>query len=430
MIRGPTAAAASSSRIRRRKIFRDFAALELAHASLTAPRRGIENDLPASAFCFVTGREFTRAARDAKSIAALAAAEGRSMETGTLPEQPQLKEAREAFYAELAKKNSRPLWELMSSLISPAPVDRSRPAVWRYSEMRPLIAEAARLITAEEAERRVLVLENPGLPGSAQVTQSLYAGLQMIAPGEVARSHRHVASALRYVMEGSGAYTAVNGERAVMRPGDFILTPSWKFHDHGNLGGDDVVWLDGLDIAMVNFFAASFAERGPGDQQAVTKPAGDAVHRFGMGLMPLEYQCDSSSSPVFVYPFERSLAALKHLAASGELNPWHGVKLQFSNPATGGYPMPTIAAFLQWLPAGFAGQACRATDATVYCVNSGRGHSIIGDEEICWTQNDVFVAPSWRFVRHRAESESILFSFSDRAAQKALGLWREEHRND
>jgi hypothetical protein len=76
------------------------------------------------------------------------------------------------------------------------------------------------LITAREAERRVLVLENPGLRGASSITRTLYAGLQLILPGEVAPSHRHTQSALRFVLEGKGAYTAVDGERASMHPGD------------------------------------------------------------------------------------------------------------------------------------------------------------------------------------------------------------------
>ncbi|HEY1214341.1 MAG TPA: gentisate 1,2-dioxygenase [Bryobacteraceae bacterium] len=345
----------------------------------------------------------------------------------TFHERPGISEARSQYYGRLAEKSARPLWEVLSSLVTPVPRDRTNAAIWRYREMRPLISEGAALITPEEAERRVLILENPGLPGSSQITQTLYAGLQMIAPGEIAPSHRHVASALRYVMEGEGAYTAVNGERTVMRPGDFILTPSWQWHDHGNPGGSEVVWLDGLDIPIANFFCTSFAQHHPQTTQPVDHRAGDALHRFGMGLLPLEYKLDGISAPVFAYPFERSQGALQHLQESGQHNAWHGIKLQYSNPATGGSPMPTISAFLQLLPAGFQGKSYRSTDATVFCVSSGHGRTFVGDTELAWETNDVFVVPSWQPVRHEGEEESILFSFSDRVAQKALGIWREEY---
>ena len=145
---------------------------------------------------------------------------------------------RNAFYARLKAKSAAPLWEVLSDIVRKDPRTSVQAALWRYDEMRPFIAEAGRIITAEEAERRVLILENPGLPGMSRITQSLYAGLQLILPGEIAHSHRHSASALRFVLEGSGAYTSVDGERVTMKPGDFILTPFWSFHDHGNPGKD------------------------------------------------------------------------------------------------------------------------------------------------------------------------------------------------
>ena len=139
----------------------------------------------------------------------------------------------------------------MSSLVPEKPASPCVPTIWRYAELRPWLLESGQLISAAEAVRRVLILENPGLPGSSAITQSLYAGLQLILPGEVAPSHRHTQSALRLIVEGSGAYTAVEGERVTMHPGDFIITPSWTWHDHGNAASGPVVWLDGLDIPIV-----------------------------------------------------------------------------------------------------------------------------------------------------------------------------------
>jgi gentisate 1,2-dioxygenase len=95
----------------------------------------------------------------------------------------------------------------------------------------------------------------------------------------------------------------------------------------------------------------------------------------------------------------------------------------------GGYPMPTIAAFLQRLPAGFRGGSYRATDATVYCAVEGSGRSTIGGEAFEWNAHDVFVVPSWCPVSHEAAGDAVLFSFSDRPAQQALRLWREEIHN-
>ena len=112
----------------------------------------------------------------------------------------------------------------------------------------------------EEAERRVLILENPGLRGTSQITSTLYAGLQLIMPGEVAPAHRHTQSALRFIIEGSGAYTTVDDKKVLMEPGDFVITPAWRWHQHGNDGAEPMVWLDGLDIPMVAHFNSTFRE--------------------------------------------------------------------------------------------------------------------------------------------------------------------------
>src|SRR5690349_17657966 len=247
---------------------------------------------------------------------------------------------RKAFYAEIDKHNLTPLWEALANLVPPHPAPVCVPALWRYRQVRPYLMEAGRLISAREAERRVLVLENPGLRGASSITHSLYAGLQLILPGEVAPSHRHTQSALRMVVEGTGAYTAVDGERTSMHPGDFIVTPSWTFHDHGNPGDEPVVWLDGLDIPIVRFLDAGFAERNVDESQALTRPEGDALARYGANLLPLEYEPRSSTTPLFSYPYRSSRATLEQLVRSGPVDPRHGVKLQYVNPVTGGHAMP------------------------------------------------------------------------------------------
>src|SRR6266481_8843902 len=139
--------------------------------------------------------------------------------------QPQITSERAAFYRRIDKDSLTPLWEVLGALVPPQPTTPCVPALWRYQTVRPYLMEAGRLISAREAERRVLILENPGLRGASSITRTLYAGLQLILPGEIAPSHRHAQSALRFVLEGTGAHTAVDGERTTMRPGDFILTP-------------------------------------------------------------------------------------------------------------------------------------------------------------------------------------------------------------
>ncbi len=133
------------------------------------------------------------------------------------------------------------------------------------------MSEAGGVITAEEAERRVLVLENPALRGQSRITNSLYAGMQLILPGEIAPAHRHVASAIRFILDGEGAYTAVEGEKTNMSPGDFILTPNWTAHDHGNPSKKPMMWLDVLDMPTVNYFETSFSEHFDEEKQNTTR---------------------------------------------------------------------------------------------------------------------------------------------------------------
>ncbi|MGN6807716.1 MAG: gentisate 1,2-dioxygenase, partial [Trinickia sp.] len=264
----------------------------------------------------------------------------------------------------------------------------------------------------------------------SSMTPNLYAGLQLILPGEIAPSHRHTQSALRFIVEGKGAWTAVDGERTTMHPGDFIITPSWTWHDHGNPpaeeGGEPVVWLDGLDIPLVAQMDAGFAENYPEATQPISRPEGDSFARFGHNMVPMRHRASNPTSPIFSYPYERSREALDALYRNGELDDWDGVKLRYVNPATGGWPMPTIATFMQYLPAGFSGRAYRSTDATVYCVVEGKGSVKIGSDEFTFEPHDVFVAPSWEPVQLSASAESVLFSYSDRPVLAALNLLREE----
>jgi gentisate 1,2-dioxygenase len=336
---------------------------------------------------------------------------------------------RDAFYAELAPRHMAPLWEVLHGLVTREPVTPCVPALWRYDEVRPYLMRSGALITAREAERRVLVLENPALPGKSSITHTLYAGFQLILPGEVARAHRHTQSALRFVIEGEDAFTAVDGERTYMRPGDFVITPSWTWHDHGNESTGPMVWLDGLDIPLVSMLDASFMEPGDAEQQAVTRPPGDNLARFGAGLMPVDWQPRSKTSPVFNYPFARTREALETMRRRDAWDPCHGLKLKYVNPASGDYAMPTIATFMQLLPKGFGTAPYRATDGTVYVCVEGRGETRIGDQSFAWGPRDVLVVPSWMRHSHTAGEDAVLFSFSDRPVQEKLDLWREDRGN-
>ena len=336
---------------------------------------------------------------------------------------------REAFYAKIDTKNMTALWSVMGAIITPEPKSGCVPFLWRFDEILAAMTEAGSLITAKEAERRVLILENPGLRGQSKVTTSLYAGIQMVMPGEVAPAHRHSQSALRFILQGRGAHTAVGGERTNMEPGDFVITPSMMWHDHGNTSDEPMLWLDGLDIPLVQMLDASFAESLGDDEQPVMRPEGDSYARFGHNLLPVDLTHRSQSSPVFNYPYRHTREALEQMKRTQEWDACHGLKLKYTNPVTGGYAMPTMGTFIQLLPRGFATQRYRSTDATVFTVVEGRGRTRVGEETLEWGPKDVFVVPSWRWVSHTADEESVLFSYSDRPVQEKLDLFREDRGN-
>ena len=299
-----------------------------------------------------------------------------------------------------ASLGMKPLWERVARL---APGTAAQPAIWRWKDTRPLLMRACELISAKQAERRVLMLENPALAGTTFSTTTLFTGLQAILPGEIAPTHRHTPNALRLIVEGEGAYTAVDGERIPMHAGDFIVTPGWTWHDHGNEGASPVIWLDGLDTAFANLFGAHFREDYPEERQAAVR-------------------ADESALSV---PYARARAMLERMSKHENPHPSYAFRLRYLHPETGRDPFPTMAVFMQRLPRGFSGGKYRSTDGSVHCVVEGEGSVDIGDIHFDFAPHDVFALPSWAVHRFEARTECFLFSYSDRAAQEALGFWRE-----
>ena len=265
---------------------------------------------------------------------------------------------RRAFYERIGRKHLTPLWLSLANLVTHEPTSGCQPASWSFADIREAMIEAGGLITAKEAERRVLILENPGLRGQSKITTDLYAGVQLVLPGEIAPAHKHTQSALRFVLEGNGAHTAVNGEKTEMHEGDFVITPPLAWHDHSNESSQPIFWLDGLDIPLVQFLDASFADHHDEDEQPISRPEGDSIARYGQNLLPVNHvPAPGGASPVFSYPYSRTRETLEQLRRTGPWDACHGLKMRYINPATGGYPMATIGAFIQLLPRGLQDRA-------------------------------------------------------------------------
>jgi gentisate 1,2-dioxygenase len=283
------------------------------------------------------------------------------------------------------------------------------------------------MVPIENAERRVLVLRNPGLGGAYGITSTLFAGLQIILPGEAAPSHHHTPSALRMIVEGHGAFTTVDGIKCAMEPGDLIITPPMRWHDHGHEGSEPVVWLDGLDLPLVRSLDASWASRmrPAREPDTPTDPSQDELS--AAGLIPRRSRYPESPYPQVRWPWRTVRAALVAMAQSAaDKAP---VVLRYVNPVTGAPPLPTMGCEAQWLRPGEATRAERRTSSAVYHVIEGGGESRVGDATLPWQAGDVFVAPPWHWVEHRNGPDgapACLFQFSDEPALRALGLYLEE----
>lgn len=338
-------------------------------------------------------------------------------------------EQRQAYYAEINPFNLAPLWERFHEIVAPTPAPRAVPNLWNYRELRPKLLQAAEMISQKDAERRTLMLENPALRGEARISDSLYTGLQLIMPGETAAPHRHTPSAMRMVFESENAYSSIAGEKCDMRPGDLILNQSWHLHGHVHEGDAPHVSMTCLDTPMVRFFGATFAEP-PEDKFRDARPEGDGIARFGSNMLPMDYVAPSRVSPLARYPYDRTREALHRLTRNGELDPSHGIKLEYINPVDGGSVLPTMSAFMQLLPAGFRGLPYQTTASFVYAAIEGSGRTTIGNRVFEWRPRDIFVVPSWYPHYHEAEVEAVLYSFSDRVVQSKLGLLRERRGNE
>src|SRR3990172_9345525 len=282
---------------------------------------------------------------------------------------------RAAFHERMHANYMYGLWELASQMTA-HPQPKMIPHMWPWSVTESIIAESAKAVPVGD-ERRALQLFNPGLGGRWATTNNLIAAVQILLPGEVARAPRHTPTAIRFIIEGTGAYTAVEGERIYMKPGDLVLTPNWTWHDHGNETKERVVWLDGLDIPLVLSLDAMFFQLYDTVQVPLTKPNNESQRVHGhASLSPTWVKEKPLSSPLLIYGWEEAEAALA--ATRDELgSPFDGIALHYTHPQTGGPLLPTMTCRIQMLRPREHTQAHRPTGSAVYQVVRGKGETII-----------------------------------------------------
>lgn len=325
------------------------------------------------------------------------------------------------FIGALAQAGLQPLWDRYMRQLTREPRPRDSAMAWSWQAMQPLIERAIAETSMEDAERRVLLFCHPAFAPSITTTTNMSSGLQILQPGEQAQAHRHAAAALRFMMQGEGAVTWVDGKRCEMHAGDLILTPAWCWHEHSNEGRERVVWFDGLDVPLVQHLSTAFLEFGPRGE--VPQQYDDAVLLSGTMPpdAPPQYQ---RYSPRYRYGEQEVRLALDALPAAAD-----GSRvLRYVNPWTGGPVMPTLDCYALRLAAGTATRACRSTSNAVAVVARGSGSSRVGDQCIEWSQGDVFTLPHWNWVSHSAREEgSQLFLMTDRGLLDALGYLRTEY---
>ena len=329
----------------------------------------------------------------------------------------------EPFYSQLREDHYSPLWQLMGG-IGPEPRTNLVPHIWRWEQTRKLLMWAGEVVPLEDALRRVLGFRNPGSRPDQRTgaTDSLWAAVQLVLPGEVAPPNRHTPSALRFIIEGEGAYTVVNGQRVPMEVGDFLLTPAMHWHEHGHEGDGPMIWLDGLDSPLISRMNQYIIEE-TDDVQGVEKPFPAA---YAHGLLGITWGQPHALTQPLVYKLSDALAALEHLR-DGEGDPYDDIIIEYKNPTTGGPVMTTISAYLQLVRPGVDTKAHRHTHSAVYHVVRGSGYSIIDGKRIDWATGDTIAIPLWYEHSHHNPTgeDAILFSYTDRPAITALGLWRE-----
>ncbi len=342
-----------------------------------------------------------------------------SEKLGTLDDLPR------DYLNQLQEAGVAPLWPMMRNVLPhDRPNPKTEPGVWPYQTLRPLLMRAGELTPVEKAERRVLVLSDPGRGvGAMQATSSIYLGMQLLLPGEAAPAHKHTPSAVRIVVEGEGGYTVVDGERLPMEEGDLVMTPGGDWHDHGHDGDDPVVWLDALDLPLFVYLEGSYAVEGELQAQR-NRPDASLMEYAAAGMVPSRMRNRPVRRyPMMRYPWAAAKAALRALAEHGE-----PAELDYVNPETGADVLPTLGFTAMMLRPGERLTPPLRSSSGAFHVVTGSGTTTVNGKQIPWQDKDTFTAPVFSDIIHQAETESFLIHIHDRPLQHRLGYYEERKR--
>ncbi|TYK51300.1 cupin domain-containing protein [Actinomadura decatromicini] len=354
------------------------------------------------------------------------------------PDQPAVTPALEDLYRGFERELLVPLWTEIGDLMPRRPRSRAVPHLWKWRNLLELAARAGELVpVGRGGERRAIALANPGLGGRPFATPTLWAAIQYLMPGEDAPEHRHTQHAFRFVVEGSGVWTVVNGDPVPMNRGDFLPQAGWNWHAHHNAAAEPMAWIDGLDIPFQYATDAQFFEFGrdqiSADEHATPERSRSERLWGHAGLRPLGAPA-GTGTPLLRYPWEVTDRALAdQLDSGGTVEPGHAA-VRCTDPATGGDVLPTVRAEFHRVVRGAETAPVRETGSSVYTVFDGSGTVTVGDTTWTVSRGDLFVVPSWEPFSATSEagpsdsdSGSLdLFRFSDAPIFEALRLDRRE----
>jgi gentisate 1,2-dioxygenase len=319
------------------------------------------------------------------------------------------------------------LWNVDHAERPSDPRTRVKAHLWKWQDIYDSLLQARDRISVARGsvERRVIRLVNPGMAESEMTSHTILLSFQLIQPGEVAPAHRHTMSAFRFILQGHGAYTNVDGQKMVMEDGDLILTPQGSWHEHAHEGTENIIWIDGLDVPFVQALQViSFDPYRQG--RLPVQEAADPAVSYGL-TRPLGTGA-SQPPPLLHYHWRDTYVSLQRLART-QGNLFDGAALEFVNPATGGSTLPTMSCRVQMLRPKENTQTHRHTSTSIYHAFSGSGATKINDQIFQWEKGDTFIVPLWSWHQHTNASssdEAILFSMHDEPILKAFGLYREE----
>ena len=344
----------------------------------------------------------------------------------TIPDQTlgRLEDLPASYVAALKALNLVPLWPSLRALLPPLkPRPNTRATHWAYADIRPLLMQAGELTPIEKAERRVLVLANPGHGlDKMQASAAMYLGMQLLLPGEWAPSHRHTPNAVRMVVEGEGAWTTVDGEKCPMRRGDLILTPTGLWHEHGHDGTEPVVWLDVLDLPLVHYLEASYHING--DRQAVMPGRGDRAYTRG-GLLPTPvFDHSRKAYPMLRYPWADARAALLALAENRPEQ--EAVQVTYANPETGAHAENILGFYALMLRPGQTLALPVRSPAVVFHVIEGGAHVAVDEQHFTLAEADTCCAPGYTPVTLRnasATAPAFIFIADETPLHQKLGVF-------